>query len=50
MKNTKGDMVCGEDAKCCLEFHHIGPKHFNISKSLKHITPEQLVQEFKRTN
>ena len=32
--------ICGEDTKCCLEFHHIGEKHFNISKSLKYITPK----------
>lgn len=41
--------ICGEEAKCCLEFHHIGPKRFNISKSLKHITTEQLIEELKRT-
>lgn len=38
--------ICGENAKCCLEFHHIKPKNFNISNSLKHITPEQLLKEF----
>ena len=23
-------IVCGESAKCCLEFHNIGEKLFNI--------------------
>lgn len=41
--------ICGEDAKCCLEFHHIREKNFNISKSLKHITPQQLLDELKLT-
>lgn len=41
--------ICGEDSKCCLEFHHIGKKSFNISKSLKYITPEQLLQELEQT-
>ncbi len=38
--------ICGETAKCCLEFHHTGPKKFNISRSLKYITPEELLEEF----
>lgn len=42
-------IVCGEAAKCCLEFHHIGEKHFNISKSLKYITPKQLLDELSLT-
>lgn len=41
--------LCGEKAKCCLEFHHVGKKHFNISKSLKYITPKQLLDELKLT-
>lgn len=41
--------ICGESSKCCLEFHHIGIKHFNISKSLKFITPLQLINELKST-
>lgn len=41
--------ICGETAKCCLEFHHVGPKHFNISQSLKHITPKQLLDELRQT-
>ena len=41
--------VCGEDAKCCLEFHHMKEKNFNISKSLKHITPQQLLEELNKT-
>lgn len=41
--------ICGENAKCCLEFHHIKEKNFNISKSLKHITPQQLLDELKLT-
>lgn len=40
--------ICGETEKCCLEFHHIGTKHFNISKSLKYITEEQLLDELKQ--
>lgn len=41
--------ICGEASKCCLEFHHIKDKHFNISKSLKYITPQQLIDELKLT-
>lgn len=41
--------ICGEDSKCCLEFHHIREKNFNISKSLKHITPKQLLDELRLT-
>lgn len=41
--------ICGESAKCCLEFHHVKYKHFNISKSLKYITPKQLIDELKLT-
>lgn len=41
--------ICGESAKCCLEFHHIKNKHFNISQSLKYITLDQLLNELKLT-
>lgn len=41
--------LCGESAKCCLEFHHIREKNFNISQSLKHVTPEQLKRELSLT-
>ena len=41
--------LCGESNKCCLEFHHNLEKHFNISKSLKYITPKQLIDELKLT-
>lgn len=41
--------LCGETAKCCLEFHHIREKHFNISQALRYITPEQLRSELKLT-
>lgn len=42
-------ILCGESSKCCLEFHHIGIKHFNISRSLRYITPKQLIDELKLT-
>lgn len=41
--------ICGETAKCCLEFHHVSQKNFNISRSLKYITPKQLINELKLT-
>lgn len=48
--NTKTKCcLCGETAKCCLEFHHIREKHFNISQALRYITPEQLKDELKLT-
>lgn len=39
--------ICGEDTKCCLEFHHLGIKHFSISNSLNKVTPEQLINELE---
>lgn len=42
-------VICGESYKCCLEFHHIKDKNFNISKSLKYITPQQLLDELSLT-
>lgn len=41
--------LCGESHKCCLEFHHTGIKHFNISRSLRYVTPEQLIDELQLT-
>lgn len=38
-------VVCGEDTKCCLEFHHPGIKHFSISNSLNKVTPKELEDE-----
>jgi len=34
---------CGEKEKCCLEFHHIGPKLFNVSQGAGWVTPNQLI-------
>lgn len=41
--------ICGETAKCCLEFHHLRDKHFNISHSLKWVTTEALILELRKT-
>ncbi len=41
--------ICGESAKCCLEFHHIKHKNFNISQALKYVTTDQLINELKLT-
>lgn len=41
--------ICGEATKCCLEFHHIKYKNFNISRALKYITKDQLLKELKLT-
>jgi phosphoribosyl-dephospho-CoA transferase len=30
-------IICGEDAKCCLEFHHLKDKLYNISEAASHI-------------
>lgn len=32
-------IICGEDAKCCLEFHHLRDKLYNISQSVKFLPP-----------
>lgn len=41
--------ICGETAKCCLEFHHIKEKYFNISQALRYVTTDQLIEELKLT-
>ena len=32
--------ICGEDAKCCLQFHHIKDKKYNISQAVRYLNPE----------
>lgn len=41
-------IICGESSKCCLEFHHIKNKSFNVSQSLSHIPTELLIKELKK--
>lgn len=40
--------ICGEDSKCCLEFHHIKDKLFNISQSVSLVSTEQFKEELKK--
>ncbi len=42
-------IVCGENAKCCLEFHHIGEKLFNISQAVSHIPTDLFIKELSQT-
>ena len=39
-------VICGESAKCCLEFHHIGEKLFNVQKE----EPKLAVQPISKLN
>lgn len=32
--------ICGEDAECCLQFHHIKDKKYNISQAVRYLNPE----------
>lgn len=44
--------ICGEDADCCLEFHHINPENKLFSlrsiNERKH-TKQELIEEFNKT-
>lgn len=40
--------ICGEDDKCCLEFHHILPKSFRISYAVKNVKPDKFKQELDK--
>jgi hypothetical protein len=40
--------ICGEDAKCCLEFHHIKDKLYNISEAASHIPTELFIKELDK--
>ena len=40
--------ICGEDSKCCLEFHHIQDKKYNISQAVRYLTPEQFKNELSK--
>lgn len=40
--------ICGEDSKCCLEFHHIKDKLFNISQSVSHLPTDLFIKEIKK--
>ena len=42
-------VICGESAKCCLEFHHIGEKLFNISQAVSHIPTDLFIKELSQT-
>ena len=42
-------IICGESAKCCLEFHHIGEKLFNISQAVSHIPTDLFIKELSQT-
>lgn len=44
--------ICGEQADCCLEFHHIQPsqKHFSLRAiNERHYTKEELISELNKT-
>lgn len=40
--------VCGESDSCCLEFHHLHDKLFNISKDSKNVSTKQLLKELSK--
>ncbi len=40
--------ICGESAKCCLEFHHIKDKLFNISQSVSHLPTSLFIKEINK--
>ena len=41
-------IICGEDAKCCLEFHHLRNKLYNISQSVKFLPPNLFKKELDK--
>ena len=41
--------ICGESDPCCLEFHHIGEKLFNISQAVSHIPTDLFIKELSQT-
>ena len=41
-------VICGETAKCCLQFHHIRDKKYNISQSVSYLSPELFKQELDK--
>lgn len=40
--------ICGEHEKCCLEFHHIRDKLFNISQSVSHLPTDLFIKEIDK--
>lgn len=41
-------IICGEDTKCCLEFHHLRNKLYNISQSVKFLPPNLFKKELDK--
>ena len=41
-------IICGETMKCCLQFHHIKDKKYNISQSVGYLSPEIFKQELDK--
>ena len=37
--------ICGETSKCCLEFHHLYNKQYNISQSVKYLSTKLFINE-----
>lgn len=46
-KKTKC-IICGETAKCCLEFHHLKDKQYNISQAIKYLPTNLFIKELKK--
>lgn len=40
--------ICGELSKCCLEFHHLRDKLFNISQAVSHIPTNLFIKELNK--
>lgn len=40
--------ICNEDAKCCLEFHHLEDKLYNISQAVNHIPTDLFILELNK--
>lgn len=41
-------VFCGENERCCLEFHHIRDKKYNISQAVKYLTPDKFTEELNK--
>ncbi len=47
IKSEKGCCICGEKDPCCLDFHHIQDKEFEVSKGTD-VSKERLEKEIQK--
>lgn len=40
--------MCGESAKCCLEFHHTIDKKYTISQAVKTVPTDLFIEEINK--